>query len=120
MIVNWRIAIPPLLLALVIAAYSGYQAWKAKADARRAVADAQSCGVKANHGDADAEQKLSSMYFYGRGVPQDYAQAASWVRRAAGQGHARAEYDLGLLYHFGDGVPHDDAEALRWFRLSAA
>ena len=35
----------------------------------------------------------------GAGVPQDYAEAARWFRRAADQGHARAQFNLGFMYH---------------------
>jgi TPR repeat protein len=32
------------------------------------------------------------MYYYGNGVPQDYAEAVTWYRKAAGQGNREAEY----------------------------
>ena len=41
---------------------------------------------KANAGDAEAQFNLGVMYRVGRGVPQDYAQAVSWCRKAAEQG----------------------------------
>ena len=39
--------------------------------------------VKANAGDADAQYNLGASYYLGQGVPQDYAQAAAWYRKAA-------------------------------------
>ena len=39
--------------------------------------------VKANAGDADAQYNLGASYYIGQGVPQDYAQAAAWYRKAA-------------------------------------
>ena len=51
----------------------------------------------------------------GEGVPQDYAEAARWYRKAAEQGLAEAQYDLGGMYDIGAGVPHDDADAFRWY-----
>ena len=59
------------------------------------------------------------MYDEGRGVPQDYAEAARWFRLAADQGDAEAEYNLGVTYDEGEGVPQDDAEAARRYRLAA-
>jgi TPR repeat protein len=38
------------------------------------------------------------MYHEGKGVPQDFAEAARWYRRAADHGHAMAQYNLGTCY----------------------
>jgi uncharacterized protein len=56
----------------------------------------------------------------GHGVPQDYAEAMRWYRKATDQGHARAQYDLGLLYQNGLGVPKDIRQARAWMRKAAA
>jgi hypothetical protein len=56
----------------------------------------------------------------GAGVPQDYAQAALWYRKAAEQGDAEAQWSLGGLYLGGHGVPRDYAEAYFWYALAAA
>jgi hypothetical protein len=69
--------------------------------------------------DADAQYNLGEMYKDGRGVPQDYAEAARWYRKAADQGIDWAQYNLGELYKDGRGVPQDYAEAARWFRKAA-
>ena len=53
------------------------------------------------------------------GVPQDYNQAVTWVRRAADQGHVRAQFNLGASYDTGAGVEKNASEALRWFRRAA-
>ena len=55
----------------------------------------------------------------GRGVPQDYAEAMKWYRKAADQGHAMAQFNLGLMYYYGRGVPQDYAEAMKWYRKAA-
>jgi uncharacterized protein len=52
-------------------------------------------------------------------VPQSYAEALKWVRKAADQGDAQGEYDLGYSYDSGKGVPQDYAEAAKWYRLAA-
>ena len=60
------------------------------------------------------------MYYEGRGVPQDYAEALKWFRLAAAQGDALAQHNLGLMYAKGYGVPQDHIEAHKWFNLAAA
>jgi TPR repeat protein len=64
--------------------------------------------IAAARGEAEAQNNLGVMYANGRGVPQDYAEAVSWFRKAAEQGHAS-----------GRGVPQDYAEAVSWFRKAA-
>jgi TPR repeat protein len=59
------------------------------------------------------------MYSIGRGLPQNYHQAAKWYRRAAQQGHGGAQFALGLLYNKGQGVPKDLVLAHMWLNLSA-
>ena len=52
-------------------------------------------------------------------MPQDYAEAESWYRKAAEQGYASAQYSLGVMYREGRGVPKDDAQAATWFTKAA-
>ena len=89
---------------------------------------------------ADAQSALGEAYAYGKGVPQDYAQAAAWYRKAADLGDADAQRELGDLYDHGgimkmvdapgvgkrlvkdDGggaFPKDFALAANWFRKAA-
>ncbi len=42
----------------------------------------------AKQGVADAQHNLGLMYYYGKGVPQDYAEAMGWWSKAAEQGGA--------------------------------
>ena len=60
------------------------------------------------------------MYEHGRGVPQDYAQAAVWYYKSAEQGDGLAQWSLGSLYDLGRGVPQDYKEAYFWLNLAAA
>ena len=78
----------------------------------------------AAEGNPSAQSNLGLMYATGRGVPQDYAEAAKWFRLAAMQdvamqGVAEAQYNLSLMYRQGRGVPQDYAEAVKWLRLAA-
>ena len=50
---------------------------------------------------------------------QDYAQAASWYRKAAEQGQVVAQLNLGLMYSRGEGVPQDYVRAHMWVNLAA-
>ena len=59
----------------------------------------------AERGVAPAQTWLGFMFQTGRGVPQNYTEAAMWYRRAAEQGDSLAQYSLGLLYDKGQGGP---------------
>ena len=53
-------------------------------------------------------------------MPQDYAEAVKWYRKAAEQGYADAQLSLGFMYVNGKGVPQDGAEAVRWIGKAAS
>ena len=55
--------------------------------------------MAAMQGNAEAENRLGVMYHYGRGVPEDRAEAEKWYGRAAAKGHRLAEYNLSCLRH---------------------
>lgn len=74
----------------------------------------------ADDGRGDAEYTLGFMYFNGKGVARDYAEAAKWIRLSAEQGRADGQYALGHLYLNGQGVAQDNVLAHMWFDLSAA
>ena len=74
----------------------------------------------AERGNAAAQAYLGYMFETGRGVPQNYTEAAMWYRRAAEQGDGLAQYSLGLLYDRGQGVPRDIVEASKWLNLATA
>ncbi len=69
---------------------------------------------------AEAQSNLGVMYTDGQGVPQDYAQAVSWYRKAADQGYAIAQFNLGNMYALGQGVPQDYIQAHMWWNLAAS
>jgi hypothetical protein len=75
--------------------------------------------VLAEQGNAEAQDNLGLMYRDAKGVPQDYAEAVRWFRKAAEQGNAGAQAALGGMYLSGWGVTKDYGEAVRWFRKSA-
>jgi len=71
---------------------------------------------RAEKGEAKAQFVLGLKYDTGKGVPQDYAEAAKWYRKAAEQGYAEAQFNLGTMYDEGRGVRQDYAEAAKWYR----
>lgn len=73
----------------------------------------------AKAGMADAQHLLGLMYYMGRGVVRDYAQAMTWHRKAALQGKADAQYVVGAMYYTGNAVPQDQKQAISWFRKAA-
>jgi hypothetical protein len=74
----------------------------------------------AEKGDAEAQHHLGEWYRTGHGVPQDYAEAVKWYRKAAYNGVAIAQYNLGIMYENGKGVPQDHVLAHMWFSLAAS
>ena len=61
---------------------------------------------------------LGTCYLYGRGVKQDYAQAAYWLNKAAELGHSAGLHRLGVLYWNGWGVPRDEPESVKlWIKV---
>ena len=71
---------------------------------------------RAEQGDADAQFRLGSNYDLGKGVEQDYQEAARWYGLAADQGHGDAQVNLGLMYTEGQGVERNQQTAVDWFR----
>ena len=70
-----------------------------------------------NHHAALANLAIS--YYYGNGVPQDYAQAREWCLRSANTDEPSAMGMMGQFYHLGRGVPEDKIEAFAWYLLAS-
>ena len=73
----------------------------------------------ARDGDPFAQRNLGHLYRLGRGVPQDFAVAANWYRRASDQGLVRAQANLANMYLRGQGVEQDTERAAAWFHRAA-
>jgi len=52
-------------------------------------------------------------------VPQDYAEAIKWYRKAAEKNFFMAQAELGRMLYAGLGSPQNYQEAFRWFRNAA-
>ena len=74
----------------------------------------------AKQGHSLAQFQLGVLYSQGLGVPQNYGEAAKWVRLSADQGEAEAQFNLGRMYFEGLGVAQDWVLALMWTHLAAA
>lgn len=66
---------------------------------------------EANNGSLESQKALSLMYFQGKGVIQDYQEAAKWMSLAAKQGDPDAQYSLGLWTLQGMGVQKDESKS---------
>jgi TPR repeat protein len=76
--------------------------------------------AKAEAGDAASQNLLGVAYCkHGKDVPQDYAKAAEWFRKAADQGLDKAQRNLAVCYENGQGVRQDYARAAMWYRKAA-
>ncbi len=104
---------------LIGAAAIFWYAHKALVDRQKLAAQVKLLQQRANQGDAQAEYDLGRMYYWGRGVPRDYAQANYWHQKAAAQGLAKAECAIGGLYYYGRGLDQSYADALVWYRKAA-
>lgn len=70
-------------------------------------------------GDAQAQFRLSCLY-YDRSFPlYDAENAFLWVKKSAEGGHATAALRLGYFYIVGFGTQKNPAEAFRWTRFAA-
>jgi localization factor PodJL len=70
-------------------------------------------------GDAAAEYEVGIRFSEGRGIAQNFDNAAFWFTRAADHGLAPAQYRLGSLYEKGQGVKKDIGEARRLYLAAA-
>ena len=70
-------------------------------------------------GHLDAQNDLGLFYQSGTMVPQDYARAMQWYKKAASKNHIPAIFNIGLLYHKGLGVSQDYKRAHIWFSRAA-
>ena len=70
-------------------------------------------------GDHEAQSRLASMYYQGKGAPLDWHEAQAWLRKASASGDREAQTRLGIMCFLGQGGPRDPIEALLWFRKAA-
>ena len=70
----------------------------------------------AEQGSAEAQNSLGVLYYEGKGVSKDDANAVSLIEKSAKQGNSEAQFNLGLMYYAGEGVSKDHEKAFYWFK----
>lgn len=73
----------------------------------------------AKKGHPQAQTIVGMLNYYGRGLPQNYSEAARWYDLAAKQGEPAAQSNLGDMYYGGQGVPRDYGKALELWGKAA-
>jgi len=72
----------------------------------------------AEAGDAESQNVVGFMLFFGEAAPQNQQAAHRWFHEAATHGHVAARLNLALMYYLGAGVDEDREEAERYFQLA--
>jgi TPR repeat protein len=67
-----------------------------------------------------AEWLMGNIYFFGQGIPKDYAKAHAMFEASAQQGYFAAFAPTAQMYVQGLGVPADPAKAYYWYNIAAA
>jgi TPR repeat protein len=98
-----------LLLVAFVASTSIGLAEPASDSSDDADEDDQSTSVEltrkqAEKGNSTAQYNLGLIYHDGRGVGENFREAAKWFKAAAENGLADAQYNLGLMLALGQGV----------------
>lgn len=70
--------------------------------------------VRAEEGDARAQNALANLYYLGLGVEQDQKLASRWYLAAALQSNSNAQINLARQYSLGQGLPRDALRAYAW------
>jgi TPR repeat protein len=73
---------------------------------------------EADAGDPVAQYFLGEMHLRGKGVDQNFEQAAAWYEKAAVGGHADAQSAIGSLEMLGLGVPRHPTSGYFWLIVS--
>ena len=72
---------------------------------------------RANQGYSPAASHLGFIYFYGKGVEQDYKEALKWFK-AEGD-HLLRYHALGYMYEKGLGTEKDIEQAIKYYKKAA-
>ncbi len=75
--------------------------------------------LRAEQGDAAAQNELGGRYLQADGVPENTEEGLQWLRKAAAQGSTSAMFNLGFVFYYGKGVAKDHEEGMKWFRKAS-
>lgn len=70
-------------------------------------------------GNSDAQNELGLLYYQGKIVPQNYAEAFKWVQMSANANSALAQNNLGMFYKQGIGCVANSAMAASWYEKAS-
>jgi hypothetical protein len=73
----------------------------------------------AEQGYVPAQGAVGMMYAVGKGVQQNFSEAAKWWGKAAEGGHVLAANNVAMLYRGGSGVPANRVLADKWTKFVA-
>ncbi len=74
----------------------------------------------AEAGDAESQNLIGFMLFFGEMAPRSRPIARHWFEAAARQGHMSAQLNMAVVSFLGAGMPQDRGEALRYFEMARA
>lgn len=75
--------------------------------------------IAADQGYAKAQNNLGSLYYNGKGVPQDFGIAVDWFMKSSHQGNPNAMNNLGICYEEGRGVPQDAGMSIMMYKQAS-
>lgn len=108
-------AIVMMVLTLPVSGLADIPATRQATPARRIDKSAEDRPLR----EAEEDYRSGVRAADGVGVPQDYAAAARYYRKAAEKGHVPAQYNLAYLLENGLGVKRDCRQAALWYRKAA-
>jgi hypothetical protein len=71
-------------------------------------------------GHPEAQRLMGIVYYFGQGVPQDYARSLYWFEKAANQGCFGAYSAVSSLYRDGKGTGVDLGKAYMWLNIAVS
>lgn len=71
-------------------------------------------------GDAEAQYRLSWMYYEGQGLQRDISESLKWKSEAANQGHVAALYERGWGEFLVTVKPVDYTQSYKWLTVAAS
>lgn len=76
------------------------------------------CENLAKKNDRNAQFALAMLYYDGKGLMEDNAQALKWFRKAAENNHSQAQYNLAIMLASMLGTEADLVSAYAWLNIS--
>ena len=75
--------------------------------------------VKADSGDADAQNELGTIFEFGQNVAKNLQQAVHYYKLSASQHHAVGSYNYARCLQHGLGVRPDSKSAMKFYKIAA-